>query len=490
MAVVSMALTHSCNKPSDGHYTPVNEAIVTGMDSIYTVYSDSVLRIKPNITYSQDPIGDTANYTYEWIWLNNVGYSPTNSKVIFTGPSINMVISWDKGAYEMSLRITDRRSKLFTEKFFTLLVTNEIYEGYLLLCKEGEKSRLDMLSYKETENQFVYLKDVLENQHSGLLLKGLPNFVEYGVTQIGGGQKGGIFIGTTKGVWLLRKDDLNDITNLKYILNGTSTLPDMRLYPLGYWDLFYAGGKVISGDQQFSDITNIQQADGSLLPFTASPFLAVNFFIAQNPTVLFNTASGEFLWHVLGLNYCSSFGKGNLFNYKTGKDLLYLAYSLYSNGQYVAVLKDHSNDSVYIARFNRFTQLSYQQVASTVIAHATHFAISPEYGTLFYSVNGRLYQYDDEKGKEELMADYGPATINLLQFHNFLYGSDDVKTPSYNKARYKDMQKQILVCTFIPGNDTSGKLERFEVTPGMQPLKLIDNHIGFGEVASLTYLER
>ena len=389
MLLVTAALVSvSCTKEKETQRRAINEAVITGIDSVYAIRPDSLLRIAPEVTFTRDTAADTAHYTFEWIKLNQVGVYPYNPEVISSQPVLSYTFDWFLGACRMALRVRDKRTNLFTESFFTLLITNDVYEGWLLLNDTGNGSRLDMLSYQAEADTFRTMIDVLALR-SQVTLGPDPGFVTHAYLRAPRKERGAIVIGSGEDVIALDKDNLDNPASFRWLINGSQLRGNSStLFPFNYWTFLWADGDIYVGEEDLNLCTYMRDAEGRNHRFKAAPFIAGYPFLARQPTVLYNQDEREFVWFALGLNYCHRFGKGSLFDYKTGKELVYLTFTFYEGGQYIALLRDHTDGKIYLARFTTARQLDYHELQLPGIAAAEHFAVSAKRGTLFYSNGG------------------------------------------------------------------------------------------------------
>lgn len=485
----------SCMKDTGNYqYSPVNSISITGIDSSYSVIFGAKLQIKPQLSFTQDQQGDTANYSYQWVSDHMVGYTPRPT-VISTSKTLDTTIRLDYGTHYMYYRVTDKRTKIYADAYFLLTVTTPAFEGWLLLCDmENGNSRLDMVSRLSSNKDTVY-PDILKTLSSAFVPTGRPVFVETGITNFGDkrGQFLTPFIATSQQFVFLNADSLGykPESNMKNMLDPIVQVTDwsnsvlyMGSHSTGFLaidDNMYA----LTEDDEF--IGPINNAGNER--FKASRWTAFNREKELGATVLFDTDRGAFYRYPGRSTTCVPYTDGTLFNFNTGKELLYLQYVPFNNGEVFAVLQDPQNRKRYLARFTLSgIQHYYGEIISEGIADATLFAASPSLGYLFYAVGGKIYEYDVLTNRSTLMKDYGAKAVTVLKFQqfNFIYDA------AGNKDRYRALARKLVVCTYTPGAPAnSGTLDIYDVPEINAPLQLYKSYSdGIGKVVSVSYRDR
>src|SRR5699024_8248708 len=182
--------------------------------------------------------------------------------------------------------------------------------------------------------------------------------------------------------------------------------------------------------------------------------------------IVYDIDNKRFLMQPLGdaKTYLIELGQGDLFDYQTGKELRFMGAS--SSGVF-AILEDN-NDTFYLARMrsSRITgsvdQLYYGEMFAKDIESASHFALSPVFSSIFYSVDGKLYQYERVTEKTKLMESFTGKTITYLGF--------DEDAP--------DGQNTLVVGLYDPVAPAakSGMLKLYNMPAIMTDLTLIDSY--------------
>lgn len=221
---------------------------------------------------------------------------------------------------------------------------------------------------------------------------------------------------------------------------------------------------------------------GESAVFKASKYIAA-YTGASNVAILYDETGKRFVRHLNNESTSTLMPEGTLFNYNTNKDLVYMTYSPFSNGNVFAVLDSAATQKRYLARFTIGTSLSqvyYDEIYGTDIAKAEQFAVSPDLGYLFYNVGGKLYEYDMSSRTSKLMLDKGNQKITMLKFHKFLAG------------KYSAEASKLIVASYDPALPaaSSGKMEFYTVPAVNGDLVFDKEFTGFGKIVSVAYRER
>lgn len=492
LLLIFMTLGGSCIKdPGNYQYDPINRVSIAGIDSSYTVNYGNKLKIKPALSFTRDLQQDTANYTYQWVADHLVGYQP-RPKTISTARDLDTAIRLDFGTYYMYYRVTDKRTKVFTDAYFYLTVGVPSFEGWLLLCDmENGNSRLDMVSH--LGNKDTVYPDILKTVSSSFVPAGKPVFVETGITEFADprGQLLTPFIATSQQFVFLGSDTLEYKPGNDMKSRVPRTVTD------------WSQSKLYMAQQQAGLLTldsNVYslETDKFIGPvnnagarrFNASPWVTFNKTTPLlSAVVLFDTDKGAFYRYPGYGTTCVPYVDGTLFDFTTGKALLYLQYVPFNGGEVFAVLEDKKTGKKYLARFTiSGVQHYYGEITGEDIATATQFAVSPDKGYLFYAVGGKVYAYDVVNNRSIMRKDYGARTISVLKFQQFTYIYDGAG----NKDRYLALAKKLIVCTYTPGAPAnSGSLDIYDVPDINASLQLYQSFSGgIGKVASVSYRDR
>jgi len=467
-------------------YIKINEVAIAGIAKEYSVPRFDSFNIVPELSFTQD--NDTEErYSYKWLAYKQAGLPIDPDKLTDLSNERDLTIdaTLHPGMYTIYYTVTDTETEVEWQYNFEVEIVNSIYEGWLLLNNIESESRLDMISLLNEE--YLTKHDILGLAGSELVLSGKPGFVTvnrlepnfYGIYVSTSGN------GTTKiepntfswnKAFDLSKEfgtsqpDGLEAQSIHEKSSGTSfcTVDGNIYYYYFSWRYKYS--------------TPINVIDG--IPFEASPMIGVG-----------NTRGSSIFYDNTNLRFTYFNGRGcyemppaasTLFNYNTGKDLVYLISNSYNGDggkQTFAVLKDPIDGKQYMARFNAstFVQYYYDEITATDFDQATNITINPEFGYLFYAVGSKVYEYDLYTKETIEMLNKGSEEITLLKFHNFA------------SSKYSEkFGNKLIVCSNNASKPqgTGGTFELYTVPAVNGQITLDESYEGFGEIVSITYRER
>ncbi|MDH7460765.1 PKD-like family lipoprotein [Chitinophagaceae bacterium 26-R-25] len=501
IAIIMLTMLGACYKDKGNYsYQDINEISVT-LDSSYVVSYGEKLSIKPILKLTMDTEAntyDTAKYSYEWSTLDASALYASQRKILAKTHDLDAAIVIQPGAnYTLYFRITDKKTGVQAQGTARLSVVTSIYEGFLALCEVNGQSRLDMASF--SKGAYTIIPDVLGYTGSQLPMTAKP----VGVTFF---QQAAITNSTaTKGIYISTADGTNriDPETFKWDLTMNIQTDMLSKVPSNFTaDAFLPSSScsymhspagnlyyyLRTYQMYFSSIINI--ATGETDPFTASPFMAGAPTQSDlYGTVLYDTKNKRFLRHVPGATTCSPMPTSMpLFDYKTGMDLTYMEWTPYNSGEVTAVLQNVEAGKSYLAKItlsSSINQTYYAEITATDFDKAEKFAVSPDFSYLFYSVGGKVYEYDLGLKKSILMIDQ-PKPVTLLKFQHFFNGGYTSGT-----AGRQVLYNKLIVATHDGVSATSGgTLDFYNVPQVNGPLTLFQSLTGFGKVKDLTYRER
>jgi hypothetical protein len=483
----------SCYKDKGNYdYHPVNELSVANFDTLkgYVTYFGNTLAITPAITGTLDKDG-THSYTYEWSY-ELPSYAV---KVLSTEKNLNYKVDILPGTYSLRYKITDKTSGVMYHFRTTLQVSTEIYEGYLVLNEVNNQSRLDMLSYKTENGSFIQYTDVLAKMGSALPPQGKPYNIfcmQTSFTTTADASSYKIYLSTASGTNGLNSESFGYTAtqNIRYemigdVPQGFAANNFFGNYRFGTIPTIYmcAQNNVyirLNGSPAYPYVPlNIYA--GAAYPFKASPYTVSD----PNYAMIFNMDKRTFT-RTETFNSASVYDMPAALNYPTGKDLVYM--EMPYSGTIHAIMKDPVTAAYSIIRFAFGAAPSYNELvpaAATDFDKATHYAISPDQGYLFYSVGGKLYEYDLSLKTSKLMLDKGTEEITYIAFQNFYARTN-------KPATYGEWARWLTVGSYNTAGTAgaNGTLEQYTVPPVNGPIELKTKWTGFGKIVSISYRER
>lgn len=492
LSLLCVALAACYKDKGNYDYHAINELSIVNVDTAhgYSVDFGTPLTISPQIKGTLDPDGSKGSYSYIWSL-----YGVAGDSVISTQKALNVSLTRPPGSYTLQFIVKDNASGVSYGVKTTLLITTKVFEGYLVLNEVNGKSRLDMITYYRASGLFEQHTDILTEMQSALPAQGKPIQVYCMETQSAAtktAQTYRIYLFTETGANKIDPETFGwDPTDaFSYEVAGNvpaDFMPvDIALRP-------YAGGIITTYFMEGGNIYRrgstaptfpyvpVNVYTGTAKPFRAYPEIVAGFLVGT----IFDMDKRVFT------SLSVSSGASNVTpvaasaNMPTGKDMVYME-SMGSSGNGYAVLKDTNAANYYLLRFAASFSVAsslFDQITGTDIALAEHFAFSPDLGYMFYSVGGKLYEYDAFLKKSFLMLDKGQAKISYIAFPKFS-GTANVN--------YAAWAKQLLVGTYDPSGSegSNGTLEQYSVPSVNAALQLQRSWTGLGKIASISFRER
>lgn len=492
LIIAVAALAGSCTKdPGNYNYNTVNEVSIAGVDSLYIVDYGHKLTVKPRLAFSEDAAGgDTSRYSYAWVADHLVGYT-ASPKILATTRDLDTAIKIPFGLYNCYLRVTDKQTGIFTDSYFKLSVGSPAYEGWMLLCDQGnDTSRLDMISRRGSIDTLY--RNVLKQVNSTYVPLGKPLFVNTGLVYLGAPNNGtlAIFVATTKTATQLGLDSLEYRTSYNLGNYFNLTPPIAGFADAKFYFTFYAG--IMHASQNLyvlgwgTSSGPINRQDGASETFKPSNMLG---YSSTGQAIVFNEDNKSFLRYPGSGNTCLTLPSDALFDYKnTGMNLMHMEFVNYNGGEVFAVMKNPSSGKHYLARFTvAGAQRYYAEINAPDLDNATNWSVSPDLGYLFYNVGSKVYEYDFTLKRTILMKDYGSRNISVLKFQPFTF----TYAGAANAAPYTELSKKLIVCTYSDQDiKTSGIVDFYTVPDINASLQLYKSFTGTGKVMSVAYRER
>jgi len=479
LVLFSCTLVNSCLEDEGNYdYTEINQIEVEGIEDIYSVVRFDNFNIIPQIVSSQGETNENA-YSYKW-----QAYQPAETgenRLVDLSSEKDLLTTIDliPGDYTIYYTVKDLNTDVEFQHNFEISVVNNIYEGWLVLSDINGVGRLDMVSL--IENEYRTEHDILNVVSSQLTLTGTPKFV---YTYPFESSFYGIYVSTTgNGTVKLEPNTFawDSSFNIaeEFVTNQPQDLEVDNIVAKGS-QMSYAvkDGNVYYYFSVFSYKYSapINSIGGVL--FEASPFIGKGSYFGNS--ILYDNTNKRFIKTNFGIS--SVMPTGTRFNYTTGKDLEYMVGNNFNSSdgaQIFAILKEPSDNKKYLALFNatNSSQSYYDEVVAPDFDQATSYAVSPNYGYLFYAAGGKVYQYDYSLKTTKLMLDKGTDEITMIKFNDFFNSNID----------YNELEFQLIVCSY---DGSEGTMELYEVPPVNGQIELKTSYSGFGKIKSVAYRER
>lgn len=495
LVALVIGISFSCSKDLGNYdYHDINEVDVNFDSTSYSLMQGMPIKIVPKISFTMDESGDTANYSYRWqahrIVSNKDEFTTVGTERNLEAPYL--ALSPDD--YTLFYKVTDKNTGVTWTSECALKVRTSIYEGWLALCDDNGKSRLDMVSI--IDGSPVVMNDVLTRVGSNIP-SSYTDAAPIEVQSFGSG-KGfyGIYIMTEGGATRIEEetfmwDETYDIINEFDAEPQSGFVPSHISYVTGYEMYLHD----TNGNAYFYSRTAQANYALPISTLDLKDFFKVSKYVASNtfsmyPTYLYDETNQRFIRHYKGmtqLNKSSKITNGNkLTSWNTGKDLVYMdKQGGARDGDVTAILKDPADSKFYVLRFagaGTPTQKKYEELdinnfeGISSFDDIEHYAVHNSLPYLFYNKGGKVYEYDMELKQSFLMLDLGSKEITILDFADQTY-----------MAKYYD---KLQICSYDSSTENSGTMEFFSVGPVNGPLTSTEKHEGLGKIVSTDYRVR
>ena len=538
LATATAALTSCVDDKGNYDYHELPEVKVEGIPAVTEVlaYLDHI-KITPTIYVDGKQLTDgdpdyTVRYRFGHKGMGNFGVNEEGTASIvwreFTptsGYNLDVPADFSTGMYILWMTVTHNATGAVASMQYDISVGSTTYEGWLVLCDEGNDNRvrLDMIS-KINSQRTEAIHDICQ---------GLPDL--HGATCIFAFPQGStpgdqIHLFSSEGSYdldpeTMECDPADDEFNANYFvfspgevivkedLFSASSYDWLQKYKVCFGENGNAYVKVDgSGGAAYSTPINTLE-EGTDIQFQVAPFVGFNWtrpWTADRAAnmLFYDTTNRRFLLFFGDTNFVNdermqlnviadpTGDEPNLFSYTTGKDMVYMQSTRRSNGLVYAVLQDPTTGSRSIYGINMggntpIQELYIEGVDAPDFNNATAFAFDNRFPLLFYAAGSKLYCYNlGTKQTNEIATGFASGEeITNLKFN--LYRSPDYTILADQSEEFLDLQYQLIVGSFdASAGDNGGKVTFFTVdgvnntaTKGLQ-------YTGFAKIRDIIYRER
>lgn len=519
ISVVSIVfvLTACADDKGNYDYHDINEVTVEGVpsnDVMTKVAFIDHLTIDPKIS-SSFGIDDEDNYEYTWIILpfgkdfNQI--DDIDACTFSHSKSIDELVTWSPGDYSVFFKVKDRSNGLTTIRSFKLRVKSTTSEGWLVLCDDGGKPRMDVI-FNVSDKEDLIAHDLWQNNDFN---PGAPKRIIYNYQL----NETSTLLVTDKSTYNLDVTDLHYGEDNELIWRFGATPEYVRVAASAksqfsvsnFWIIIDDKGEVYSLDINNNGLFEfpLNKIDGKT-EFKAAPFVGVcyNNTVQGAPIAyLYDETHKQFLVIRNNSQYPSvtTFNEASpLFSAQTGRDMLWMEST--KTGNVYAILKDPETAKVYFYGMEMsgkyvpaaqwwqqgtYEEYNYQryygEVTGEGIASASAFAFHSQFPYLFYVSGNKVFQFDmghPEEPAQEVLSLPG-ETIRTIRF-----------CPMTAWEAYEEWERQrtyqLVVATVSDGEaeDRCGNVRMYDVPNLMQPLSLVKEYHGLGNIVDITYKER
>lgn len=138
---ILLLLITACSQDKGNYdYVDLNEPVVTGLEDV-TVLTFAQLTVSPDIAGGEYP---DSEYRFEWKALDN--NSSDEPVVVGTERVLDYEVILPPGSYTLYFTMTESATGLYWQYDVQLTVSSSTSEGWLVLCSDHGRARLDMIS--------------------------------------------------------------------------------------------------------------------------------------------------------------------------------------------------------------------------------------------------------------------------------------------------------------------------------------------------------
>lgn len=474
------------------------------------------IQITPKVISKQEGEikADNPNYTFTYLYdeMITTAEDTRQCSVLDSSFTKDLDIPAELKArkYKCWFEVMDKRTGVVTTKPFFMTVASTNYEGWMVLCNEGDENRvrMDMIGMISPERNVV-THDILSNTglpltHNAVSISLDPNFgyasgaVLYMLSEDGG----------------YKLDGETFDTGIEYSMNyeygdAEATYSPLRMCKTsGFFVVTDKNGNAYAksnvGGAIFESPINTMHLGGEP-EFDISPYLCANRTNTWvNNALLYDVTNRRFvMWNGNFREYCSEIVRPEpaLFDYNTGKELVYME-SIASNSEAYALLKDtEGRFSLYGIQFvygypvSTFKQSMYEDgegygIHAQRLSEATCFAFHSNQPYLFYALGNEIWQFDYVNKSNRRMKILGDKEeITLLKFNVFTGNYANVTKPE----SYINMQYDLIVGSVDHDvKSVNNGILRFYSVPRLNAdIELKGTpYNGFAKIADVVYRER
>ena len=518
--LVAVLFTACAEDKGNYEYHDINEVTILGINEGETVTKVSFidhLVIDPQITSSA---GRNNENDYEYTWkmlpagadfdkIENI-----EEAVISHERKIDQLVTWEPGDYSMFFIVKDKQNGLCTTASFKLRVKSTTSEGWMVLCDDNGKARMDIIFNVDADNDLIAHNIWQASDFD----PGKPVRIIYNYNL----HETAALLVTDKSTYNLDVTDLHagEDNELKWRFGippeglrvKASAMSQFSINNM--WVIVNEKDEVYALDRSVNNSMfefPINKVDGTT-DFKAAPFVGVSYNNQYSggygcaPAVLYDMTHRQFLIIRNNSQYPSpiTFSGSTMFTAETGRDMVWMESA--KDGRIYSILRDPADNRLYFYCFElraNYTpgnywweegkyeeyniQHYYGEVLGDGLANASMFAVNHQFPYIFYANGNSIYQFDmghpDEEAKEVL--NFPGETIRTIKF-----------CPMVAWEQYEEWERQrgyqLVVATVKDGVDTNecGVVRIYDVPNLMAPLVKQKEYTGLGNIVDITYKER
>jgi len=488
-------------------YKELHEPAVSGLEDM-SVLTFSRLRIAPE-TGEGFPAED---YRFEWMAIDETGVS--EPVILGNELVLDCEVTLSPGAYRLYLTMTENETGLYWRREMSLTVSSSVSEGWMVLCSDQGRARLDVVSAVTGD----VLTDVLKD--SGMPQMNGPRRIQWLSDKTDASSP--YYLLTDDGATRLGKDafEWKPEYDFSYEVAGNDEIVPYSIVSAGF------GKVVVSGtDAYYCEIMGIDGLYGSAVNkgFAVAPFVGANVLATQVYAAVYLLydidarrmvafcpllAASDLgaLDPVAGMDEMGQVAEGmapgagvlgDAFeDWPVGLDCVYMENTRYDPGNgkmgmTYLLLSDGDRCFLYGVQLGdmlRYADCTYVlgkgyygdlSACRNILAEGTLYAFSSLKNYMYYACGDTVYRVDlsEESPREEIHLSFPGERITCLKFN--LYQKSENYRKSYD----------LLVGTC---KDGKGRLHVYEGADSDGDFRSVEPvvHEGFAEIKDITYKER
>ena len=489
-------------------YITLDEPVISGLED-QEVFTLSRLKLSPQIEGGafQDP-----DYTFVWMVLDqNSSMEPV---IIGTGRELDYEVTLAPGAYSLYFTVTEIRTGLYWRTEINLTVSSSMSEGWMVLCSDGGRARLDIVSATTGET----MTDVLKG--NGMPQMNGPRKIQWLSDKTDAASP--YYLLTDDGATRLGRDafEWKPEYDFNYEVAVQEKLTPHCITTGGF------GKVIVSGtDAHYCEVMGIDGLYGSAVNkgFAVAPFVGANVLATQVYAavyLLYDTDNKRFVSYcpllatndlgnlnpVAGMDEMGQIAEGmapeagvvgNAFNnWPEGLECVYMENTRYDHGNAkmgltYALMKDGANCHLYgiqLGDILRYADCTYVlgkgyygdlSDCRDILHPAALYAFSSLKSCMYYALDETVYRVDLSQTpiREEPMFSLPGERITCIKFN--LYQKSDNMQKSYDLVvgSIKDGKGILRV---YEGRESGGDFQNVEPV----------TYTGFAKIVDVTYKER
>ena len=494
-------------------YSEIDELTISGMpeEAISALHKAENLMLSPVVTskYEGEITADNPNYEFAYYYNRTAGGDFLTPSLLDSAKvkDLNILAEIDPGNYTGWFKVTDLRTNIVTSAEFKLEVLTATTKGWLVLCEaEERKVRVDMIG--EIGDRTVVLRDVLDflpeshgahqlYMESEMVYTGSTPYLNlyteegsYRVYSVGGDFSRTSYSDPRAQEFIRKVDDIIVAEGSGYSCMMITSEGDVYHRASGTSGVYDVK---INVDEPLTDPT-----------YKIAPFMGYSWSQYAYNGVLYDKTNKAFKYF-LAYAYNNPNGLRRLFDptepeadakyfdWKTGKDMVYMAGTNQSNLVF-ALMKDASGQySIYGIRVGQYnaspvqsTYIDIDANTASGLANATCYAFHPTLPFLFYSNGSEVYLYDMATRTETRVVTLSGENISMLKFYK-------LKDATSYSAAVQEYQYRLAVGSAKTGAEagSEGVLRFYDVPEFAAELAQFgDTYSGFGVIKDIAYKGR